>query len=123
MNGISIGYLASQLGSNKILTTFEYVTENHELGDSESISNETSLELGNEHYLQFNTAKDLKTDFTQFYRLAYEYKTDCLSASFEYNKTFYNDGNLVPDASLKFLIRFIPFTEVRGSADTLVRNR
>jgi len=115
--------ISAKLGSNKVLTTFGYVTENHELGDSESISNETSLELGNEHYLQFNTAKDLKTDFTQFYRLAYEYKTDCLSASFEYNKTFYNDGNLVPDASLKFLIRFIPFTEVRGSADTLVRNR
>ncbi len=113
--------ISAKLGSNKMITTFNYVTENHELGDSESISNETSLELGNEHYILFNTAKDLKTDFTQFYKLAYEYKTDCLSASFEYQKTFFNDGSLEPDATLKFLIKFIPFTEVRGSADTLVR--
>ena len=115
--------ISAKLGSNKIITTFNYVTENHELGNSESISNATSLELGNEHYIQFNTAKDLKTDFTQYYQLAYEYETDCLSASFEYQKTFYNDGNLEPDATLKFLIKFIPFHEVRGSADTLVRNR
>ncbi len=115
--------ISAKLGSNKVITTFNYVTENHELGDSESISNATSLELGNEHYIQFNTAKDLKTDFTQYYQLAYEYETDCLSASFEYQKTFYSDGSLEPDATLKFLIKFIPFHEVRGSADTLVRNR
>ena len=83
---------------------------------------ETDL-TSNEHSLKFDTTKDLKDDFTQFYKLAYKYETDCLSASFEYQKTFYNDGNLEPDATLKFLIKFIPFHEVRGSADTLVRNR
>tara|TARA_Y100001970_G_scaffold176114_1_gene214682 strand:- start:15758 stop:18175 length:2418 start_codon:yes stop_codon:yes gene_type:complete len=115
--------ISARLGSNKIITTFNYITDNHELGDSETISNETQLNFGDEHFIQFNTAKNLIEDFTQFYKLAYEYKTDCLSASFEYQKTFYNDGNLVPDASLKFLIRFIPFTEVRGSADTLVSKK
>ncbi len=112
--------ISAKLGSNKIMTTFNYVTVNHELGNSESITNQTTLNFADEHFLQFDTAKDLIDDFTQYYKLAYEYKTDCLSASFQYDKTFYKNGNLVPDANLKFLIRFIPFTEVRGSADTLV---
>ena len=111
--------ISAKLGSNKIVTTFNYVTVNHELGNSESITNKTSLNLADEHFIQFDTAKDLIDDFTQYYKLGYEYRTDCLSASFQYDKTFYKNGNLVPDANLKFLIRFIPFTEVRGSADTL----
>ena len=62
---------------------------------------------------------DRKDDFTQFYKLAYKYETDCLSASFEYEKKFFSDGSLKPDESLFFLIRFIPFAELRGSADTI----
>ena len=38
----------------------------------------------NPSVVKFDTAKDLKDDFTQFYSLAYKYETDCLSASFEY---------------------------------------
>ena len=52
----------------------------------------------------------------------YEYETDCLSASFQYQKKFFRDGNLVPDESLYFLIRFIPFAELRGSANTIFEN-
>ena len=37
----------------------------------------------------------------------------------EYQKKFFRDGNLLPDESLYFLIKFIPFAELRGSANTL----
>ena len=69
-----------------------------------------------EHSLSFNTAKDLKNDFTEYVNLIYQYETDCLSASIEYNKKFYRDVNLVPVKNLQFVVRFIPFTEIRGSA-------
>ena len=111
--------VTAKLGMNKIVTTFDYITENHELGDSELISNNTEIKFTNEHSLKFDTTKDLRDDFTQFYKLAYKYETDCLSASFEYEKKFFSDGNLKPDESLFFLIRFIPFAELRGSADTI----
>ena len=88
-------------------------------GNSELISNNTEIKFTNEHSLRFDTTKDLKDDFTQFYKLAYKYETDCLSASFEYEKKFFSDGSLKPDESLYFLIRFIPFAELRGSADTI----
>jgi len=114
--------ISTEFGTDKVTTIFNYVTDNHEFGDSETITNNTIVNFNKEHSLQFDTTKDLKEDFTQFYKLIYEYKTDCLSASFEYQKRFFSDGTLVPDESLKFLIRFIPFAEVRGSADTLVNN-
>ena len=113
----------AEIGSNNVITSFNYVTENHELGNSEIISNKTNLKFTDEHSLKFSTTKDLKADFTQDYNLSYEYETDCLLATFQYQKKFFRDGNLVPDQSLYFLVRFIPFTEVRGSANTLVNNR
>ena len=109
----------AKLGVNNIVTTFDYITENHELGNSELISNNTEIKFTKEHSLKFDTTKDLKDDFTQFYKLAYKYETDCLSASFEYEKKFFSDGSLKPDESLFFLIKFIPFAELRGSADTI----
>ena len=43
------------------------------------------------------------------------------SANFEYEKKFYRDGNLVPDESLIFLIKLIPFAEIRGTANTFFK--
>ncbi len=109
-------------GINKFLTSFDYITENHDFGDSEIIKNKTSYKFTDEHLINFNTTKDLKDDFTQFYKLSYEYETDCLLASFEYQKKFFRDGSLVPDESLVFLIKFIPFVNIRGAANSVFEN-
>mgnify|MGYP004158321857 CR=1 FL=1 len=53
-----------------------------------------------------------KNDFTQYYDFIYEYKTDCISISLNYNKSFYRDGSLEPSKSISFLIKIIPFTEL-----------
>ncbi len=109
-------------GINNFFTSFDYITENHDFGDTEIITNNTSYEFKNEHTLSFNSTKDLKDDFTQFYKISYEYETDCLLASFEYEKKFFRDGSLLPDESLVFLIKFIPFAEVRGAASSVFEN-
>ena len=115
--------ISFELGLNKYVTSFDYITENHELGNSETIKNTTIINFTDEHSLRFNTAKDLKADFTEFYNLNYDYTTDCLSASLQYRKIFYRDGNLLPDESLYFLIKFIPFAELRGSANTYFEDK
>ena len=109
-------------GLNKFITSFDYITENHDFGDSEVVKNDTSYKFTDEHVINFNTTKDLKDDFTQFYKLSYEYETDCLLASFEYQKKFFRDGSLVPDESLVFLIKFIPFVDIRGAANSVFEN-
>ena len=107
---------------NNFVTSFDYVTENHELGNSEIINNTTELKFNDEHSLTFSSTKDLKEDFTEYVNFIYQYKTDCLLALLEYDKKFYSDGNLTPSENLLFLIKFIPFTEIRGTAKTLVAN-
>ena len=47
---------------NKFITSFDYITENHELGNSETIKNSTLINFTDEHSLQFETTKDLRTD-------------------------------------------------------------
>ena len=97
---------------NNFVTNFNYYTENHDFGDSENISNFTTYNFSKEHILRFNTTKNLRDNFMPFYKVEYEYRTDCMSINFNYNKTFYSDGNLEPDQNLSFLIKIIPFTEL-----------
>ena len=114
--------VSAKFGVNNFVTKFDYITENHDFGDSEVISNTTKINFTSEHSLLFNTTKDLKSDFTQFYNLNYAYETDCLAAYFDYHKKFFSNSQLKPDESLMFLIKFIPFTEVRGTASTIFKN-
>ena len=50
--------ISAKIGANKFVTNFSYFTENHELGNSETISNETNINFTDEHSLKFNTTKD-----------------------------------------------------------------
>ena len=108
--------ISTKLGLNFIETDFKYLSKDNYIGNVETISNTTSIILSNENKIKFNTTKNLKTDFTEYYNLLYQYETDCLIASVEYQKRFYRDGSLLPDKSLLFYLRFIPFAELRPQA-------
>ena len=36
----------------------------------------------------------------QYYNLMYQYKNDCLAASIEYNKDYYEDSDITPEESI-----------------------
>ena len=57
----------------------------------------------------FSTRKNKKTDLTEFYKLIYQYKNDCLAASIEYNKDYYNDRELKPEENIFLKLSIIPF--------------
>ena len=100
-----------------ISTSFNFLSSGDVIGNDEIISNSSKIKLDKEKSLRFNIAKDLNRDFTEYYDLIYEYETDCLKASIEYNKKFYRDGNLQPEKSLFLTLKFIPFAEFRQDAD------
>tara|TARA_Y100000741_G_scaffold16863_1_gene12925 strand:+ start:1052 stop:3439 length:2388 start_codon:yes stop_codon:yes gene_type:complete len=111
--------ISASININNFFTDFNFLSEDGEIGNNEVISNTTTLKLDNENSLKFKTSKDLKNDFTEYYNLIYSYETDCLIASAEFNKKFYRDGSLMPDKSLLFTIRFIPFAELKPAAASL----
>ena len=112
LNGLDL-----DISVNNFFTNFYYYSEQNDIGNSEVAINQTGFMINDENKFSFETSKDLKGDFTQYYDFVYEYLTDCISISLSYNKKFYRDGSLKPNKSLSFLIKFIPFTEIRGTAD------
>ena len=85
----------SKISLGNFITEFNYITENHDLGNLEVINNKTSYQFNENSSIGLTTNKDLKADFTEYYNLIYDYETDCLNASVQYNKTFYRNGDLV----------------------------
>ena len=57
----------------------------------------------------FENRKNKKTNITEFYNLMYQYRNDCLVAAIEYNKDFYNDGELEPEENIFLKLTIIPF--------------
>ncbi len=111
--------LSTNLKLGILETKVNYLSQDNEIGNSEVIKSNFNLNFDNENSINFNTTKNLKTDFTEFYNLVYEYETDCLLASVEYKKKFYQDGSILPDKSLLFYLKFIPFAELRPQAAKL----
>jgi len=101
---------------NLFSTSFNFLSEDDQISDNEILTNTSELHISDEKSIKFNITKNLKNDFTEFYDLIYQYETDCLKISLDYNKKFYSDGNLKPEKNLFFSIKFIPFAEFRQEA-------
>ena len=69
------------------------------------------------NYLTFNTRRNRKIDLTEYYNLVYEYKNDCLIAGIKYNKTYYQDRDLLPTEDLMISITIFPLTTYERKVD------
>ena len=110
-------FLSFNANFNSFSTNLKFLSEDDQISDNEILSNTTNIYINDEKSLKFNITKNLKNDFTEFYNLIYQYETDCLKISLDYNKKFYRDGSLKPEKNLFFSIKFIPFAEFRQEAD------
>ena len=59
--------------------------------------------------LSFSTRENKTINLTEYYNLAYQYKNDCLAASIEYQKDYYNDRDIKPTESVFLKLSIIPF--------------
>ncbi len=122
LDGSNYDSISTTLSVNNFITSFNFLSEDFKIvgnDNKEIFSNSTEYKFDKENSIKFNASKDLKKNFTEYYNLIYTYETDCLIASAEFKKKFYRDGNLVPDKSLLFTIRFIPFAELKPTATSL----
>ena len=104
----------TELSVNNFVTSFEYLEENNIIGNESFLANQTSIGLDDSNSINFSTRRNKKTDLTEFYKLAYQYKNDCLTAAIEYNKNYYEDSDLKPEESLFFSLTIIPFGTATG---------
>ena len=102
--------ISTEISVNNFLTTFNYIEERSIIGSTHIISNSTSYQINDENSFSFSTSRNQAINLTEYYNLSYEYKNDCLTAALRFNKTFYNEGGLVPSENLFFTITLIPLT-------------
>ncbi len=108
----SLGFLFSK---NNFKTEFNFIEENGAIGSSNIIENITSYNFNENNQLSFKTRQNRKLDIAEYYNLIYEYKNDCLIAGITYNKTYYEDRDLVPSEDLIFKLTLIPITTLGQS--------
>jgi len=109
LNRSNYDQVKTTLSLNNFVTTFEFLETKNYVGNESYISNETQYSFNDTNRLKFGTRKNKKTDLVEYYNLIYEYNNDCLVAALEYNKEYYNDGDLEPEEQLFFTLTIVPF--------------
>ena len=100
---------------NNFVTSFSYLDENFSTANNNKgyIENNTTYKLDKARDFSFKTRRNKKTSLTEFYNLIYRYRNDCLIASLEYNKDFYEDRGLEPEENVFFKLTIVPFGETQ----------
>ena len=112
---ISNESLVAEFNIMSLTTSFSYLNENNTNKKNSYLSNTTSYKVNNSGRVIFSTREDKTTDLTEFYKLIYQYKNDCLAASIEYSKDYYNDRDLKAEESIFLKLSIIPFGETSSS--------
>jgi len=111
LSDLSNESIVSKINISNFNFLFDYLNENSTSQKNSYLSKSVDYKFNDSNYLSFSTREDKTKDLTEFYKLVYQYKNDCLSASIEYNKEFYIDRDINPDESIFFKLSIIPFGE------------
>jgi len=110
MKTINSNSIETEISINNFVTNFTFFENRNELGTTHLIANETEYKFNNNTLLKFSTRRNKEINLTEYYNLSYEYKNDCLTAAIKFNKTFYQDQDLVPTEDLFFTLTLVPLT-------------
>ena len=102
--------IGTEISINNFVTSFTLYEQRNELGETHVLSNTTEYKVNDNSSLKFSTRRNKEINLTEYYDLSYEYKNDCLTAALKFNKTFYQDKDLVPTEDLFFSLTIIPLT-------------
>ena len=120
LNEFKYNSITTKINFDKFSTQFNFLEEVGSISKSNVIENISSYNFSDENTLSFGTRKNRNLDLTEYYKLLYQYKNDCLIAGVEYKKNYYNDGDIKPVEELFFTITIVPLTTF--SPDKMVLN-
>ncbi len=91
-------------------TSFNILEERGVIGQTNVIQNSSSYRFDESNSIKFDTRKNRNLNLTEYYDLVYRYQNDCLIASIQYKKNYYNDADIKPVDELFFTITIVPLT-------------
>ena len=105
----------TSLNFDKFRTSFDYVNENDKQDKVSYLLSEINFDLDENNTLLFSSRENKEKDLTEYYNLMYQYKNDCLAASIEYNKNYYEDRDIKPEENIFLKLTIIPFGEIAST--------
>ena len=115
LNTFDYNSIATSFNFNDFYTQFDYLEETGVIGNTHIIENTTRYNIDEANFLTFKTRQNRNLNLTEYYDLIYEYKNDCLTASIQYKKNYYNDADIKPEEELFFSVTIIPLTTLSPS--------
>ena len=112
LTDINYQNLITEIEFKNFITTLDYLKQDN--NKNSYFLNKTTYNFNKSNNISFSSRENLNTDLIEFYNLVYQYKNDCLTASVEYKKEYYNDREIKPEESVFFKLSIIPF----GSTST-----
>ena len=106
-NEFGANYIDGNLNFN-----IKYLEENNHIGSTNYIKSDLKVELSQSSEMNFDFRRNLETESTEFYSLAYNYLNDCLRAGIVFRRKFYEDRDIEHSDSLMFKISLIPLGDV-----------
>ena len=110
LHNLDYSNIVTKLDIGNFSTQFNFIEESGLIGETNTVENITKYNFDKENFLSFKTRKNRNINLTEYYNLLYEYKNDCLIASIQYNKNYYNDADIKPLEELFFTITIVPLT-------------
>ena len=104
---------------NNFVNTFTFYEENNLIGKKSYFENDIRYIIDKNNSLSFKTRENKTDNLTEYYKLVYEYKNDCLTASIRYNKEYYSNSSIKPNEELFFNITLIPLGSTK--TDSLLK--
>ena len=101
----------AKISLNNFVTTFDYINENNTKEKNSFLSSVVKFNLNDSNNIQFSTRENKSSNLTEYYNLMYQYKNDCLAASIEYKKDYYDDRDIKPEENIFLKLTIIPFGE------------
>ncbi len=115
LSDIAYENIVADLKFKSFEISFDYLNENNSKEENSYLSNTASYNIDNSNSIIFGTRENKIDNFTEFYKLVYQYKNDCLTASIEYNKDYYNDKDLNSEESIFLKFSILPFSQSNSS--------
>tara|TARA_B100001057_G_scaffold315488_1_gene315594 strand:- start:2871 stop:5258 length:2388 start_codon:yes stop_codon:yes gene_type:complete len=110
--------ITAEFNINKFKTSFDYINENDTQQDKTSyLLSELNFNINDSNDVYFSTRENKEKKLTEYYNLVYQYKNDCLAASVEYSKNYYDDRDIKPAENIFLKLTIMPFGQIASTPD------
>ena len=114
LNDINYNELGANLIMGKANFNLKYLEENNHIGSSNYIKSDLKVELNDSSEMNLDFRRNLETESTEFYSMAYNYFNDCLKAGVIFRRKFYEDRDIEHSDTIMFKISLIPLGDAFG---------